>query len=87
MKVLVAFANETSVEVLRQFLTDHDCEVDVVARGIDCLPKVRQLVPDVFVLDRDLPCGGGDGVLACMRVDAEAGRVPVSRIPGAVGPD
>jgi CheY-like chemotaxis protein len=83
VKVLVAFTNERWVEVLREFLRERDCEVETVAQGVDCLPKLRQFLPDVLVLDRDLPWGGGDGVLACMRDDAHTATIPVVVMDGA----
>jgi len=49
------------------FLASRGFQMQTAGDGIDCLQKLRQAVPDLLILDRELPWGGGDGVVAVMR--------------------
>ena len=42
--------------------------------GLECAARLRECVPDVLVLEPQLPWGGGEGVLAMM------GEVPSLRL-------
>ena len=58
-------------------LADGGYAVAAATDGISCLNLLRDAAPDVAVLDRALPWGGGDGVLALMRQEPSYLRVPV----------
>jgi DNA-binding response OmpR family regulator len=45
--------------------------------GISCLSLLRGSIPQVAIIDRALPWGGGDGVIAVMRQKWRSVRVPV----------
>jgi CheY-like chemotaxis protein len=77
MKVIIAHANDGASQIIRQFLSEGGCDVETVSDGLECLEQLRRLVPDVLVLDLELPWGGGDGVLARMREDGDTPSVPV----------
>ncbi len=70
--VLVTDANRKLVDLFDRFLTRRGYVVDSAVDGMECMEKLRQLCPDVLVLDRNLPWGGGDGVLACLRQERPA---------------
>jgi two-component system OmpR family response regulator len=65
--LLIAEGDAELREVYRQFLAARGYDVETAADGLVCLEKLRRLRPAVLVLDRELPCGGGDGVLARLR--------------------
>lgn len=50
--------------------------VSVVRSGLECVNRLRTEVPDLLILDPDLPWGGGGGVLAMMREDYTVPLVP-----------
>jgi adenylate cyclase len=75
--LLIANADTFLVDVYRDFFVDLGYEVETAAGGLECLSKLRECLPDVLILDRDIPWGGGDGVLARMRQEAGLPQVPV----------
>ena len=50
--------------VYREPLLREGCELRTAVNGLDCVAQLRECVPDVLVLEPQLPWGGGDGVLA-----------------------
>ena len=48
-----------------------------VANALKCIGRMRQFLPDVLVLEPNLPWGGGDGVLAAMRDEPSLAHIPV----------
>ncbi len=75
--VLVAESNAELREIYRKFLGWRGFNVRAAACGLECLAKLRQETPAVLVLDRALPWGGGDGVLAWLREEGLQGEVAV----------
>ena len=72
--------------VIRRFLTERGYEVETSTDGLDCLAKLRQVTPAVLVLDLKLLWGGGDGVLAWLREENRAPRIPVLLTATAADP-
>ena len=72
--------------VYRRFLTERGYEVETSTDGLDCLAKLRQVTPAVLVLDLELLWGGGDGVLAWLREESPAPRIPVLLTATAADP-
>ena len=64
-------------QLYRRFLTVRGYRVETSTGGLDCLAKLRHVTPAVLVLDRELLWGGGDGVLAWLREESPAHRIPV----------
>ena len=75
--VLVAESNAELREIYRKFLGGRGFNVRAAACGLECLAKLGQETPAVLVLDRALPWGGGDGVLAWLREEGLQGEVAV----------
>jgi len=75
--LLIADGNAEWCNLCRQFLTKRGYEVETSSDGLDCLRKLRRLTPAAFVLDLELPWGGGDGILAWLREENPAHGVPV----------
>ncbi len=48
-----------------------------VTNARECIGRLRQIVPDVLVLEPYLPWGGGAGVLAVMRDEPNLADIPV----------
>jgi len=76
-RLLIADRNVELCQVFRRFLTERGYEVETCTDGLDCLAKLRQLLPAVLVLDLELLWGGGDGVLAWLREESPAPGFPV----------
>jgi len=74
---LLADTDETLLVSYREHLCREGFQVATATNGLDCVAQLRSFVPDVLVLDPELPWGRGDGVLAVMHEDADVPVVPV----------
>jgi len=75
-RVLLATDADWIHEEVDAALAGDDIEVLRVREGVDVLPAVHQLAPDLVVLD--LQIGNMGGMAACMnlRLDESVGRLP-----------
>jgi DNA-binding response OmpR family regulator len=76
-RVLIAEADADLRAIYQRFFSYHRWQVQTAGGGLECLAKLRQLPPDLLVLDWELPWGGGEGVLALMRENPRLLAVPV----------
>jgi len=65
--VLFTDADRQMRDVYAWLLDSYGFKVDTTGAGLECLAKLRRFVPDLLILDLELPWGGGDGVLAILR--------------------
>jgi DNA-binding response OmpR family regulator len=77
IRVLMADPDESLHPVYREPLSREGFEVDMALSGLECVSRLRERVPDMLVLEPQLPWGGGDGVLAIMGEDPDLAAVPV----------
>ena len=82
VSVLIAQADESSAEGCKRLLSLCNFQVETVSNGIDCLRSLRQVPPDLLLLDPELPWGGGEGVMAIMREGDDIAAVPVILLCG-----
>jgi len=75
--LLIAEGDPDLRDVFREFLTREGYRVETAADALDCVKKVREVMPAVLVLDLGLLWGGADGVLAWLREGAAMFGVPV----------
>ena len=85
-RLLIADRDAELCEVFRRFLTERGYEVETSTDGLDCLAKLRQVTPAVLVLDLELFWSGGDGVLAWLREERSASKIPVLLTATAAAP-
>src|SRR3954470_3018199 len=71
VRVLIADPDQLLVASYREFLAGEGFEVATAADGLDCMAKLRSFAPDVLVLEPAQLWGGGDGVLARLREEAD----------------
>jgi DNA-binding response OmpR family regulator len=64
-------------DIFQSFLTTRGYGVETASNGLDCVEKLRRVVPAAIVLDRELCWRGGDGVLAWLRESEATLSVPV----------
>jgi DNA-binding response OmpR family regulator len=76
-KLLIAEGDAELRDVYRRFLTERGYDVETASDGLDCLKKLRRLMPAVLVLDWEVRWGGGDGVLAWLREQGATAGVSV----------
>jgi two-component system, NtrC family, response regulator HydG len=75
-RLLLADADQAMSGLCRAYLTHFGYDVDTALDGAECLSKLQRRMPDLLLLDLDLPGGGGELVLAQLR-GTEGPRVPV----------
>jgi DNA-binding response OmpR family regulator len=73
----MADPDEALQPVYRERLAQEGFEVVTVFSGLECVARLRESVPDLLVLEAQLPWGGGDGVLAIMGEVPLLATVPV----------
>lgn len=73
----MADPDESIHPVYREPLSQEGFEVDMALNGLECVSRLHERVPDVLVLELQLPWGGSDGVLAMMGEDPDLAIVPV----------
>jgi DNA-binding response OmpR family regulator len=76
-RVLIADPDKSLLAMYRESLTREGFEVATATDGLDCMAKLRSFAPDVLVLEPAQLWGGGDGVLARMREEADVSPAKV----------
>lgn len=77
IRVLMADPDESLHPVYRETLLREGFEVVTALSGLECVAELRERIPDVLVLEPQLPWGGGEGVLALMGEIPDLAVVPV----------
>ena len=77
ISVLMADPDPSLPAVYRGPLLQAGFEMRTAVDGLECVGRMRERVPDVLVLEPDIPWGGGDGVLARMTEVSHLAAVPV----------
>jgi CheY-like chemotaxis protein len=79
-KILVADDEAPILDLVRQTLAGHT--VVTAANGKDALARIRSEMPDLIVLDIDMP--GMDGLAVCkaVKLDPNLRRIPVLMLTG-----
>jgi DNA-binding response OmpR family regulator len=77
VRVLIADPDKSLLAMYREVLPGEGFEVVTAPSGLECIARLRERVPDVLVLDPQLPWGGADGVLAMMCEGTDLAIVPV----------
>jgi CheY-like chemotaxis protein len=73
----MADPDESLQPVYREPLAQEGFDVVAARSGLECVARLRERVPDLLVLEPQLPWGGGEGVLAIMGEVPELADVPV----------
>ena len=78
--VLLATDADHLAEEVFAALADGDTTVSRVRAGVEVRPAVAELEPDLVVLDLQIGNMGGVAASLDLRLEADAGRVPQTRI-------
>lgn len=87
LSVLVIDDDPEDVELLTLGLTNLGCSVSSAADGDEGLRRVRELKPDLVVLDYSMPIQTGFDVLREMKRSEDTAAIPVIFISAYVGAD
>ena len=85
IRVLIADPDESLLAEYQEHSRD-DFDVVTAPNGLECVDRLREQVPDVLVLEPQLPWGGGDGVLAMMHNVLDLAAVPVMLLTSCSDP-
>ena len=77
IQVLMADPDDSLHPAYRGPLLQKGFELATTGSGLECVARLRERVPDMLVLEPQLPWGGGEGVLAIMGEVPELASVPV----------
>lgn len=77
IRVLLADPDESLRLAYRGPLFEEGFELVAATGGVECMERMVKHVPDVLVIEPQLPWGGGAGVLAMMGVNPALAAVPV----------
>jgi two-component system cell cycle response regulator DivK len=76
-KILVADDSDPSRELIREVLELSDYEVIEAADGAEALSRIRETMPDLVLMDIQMPRLNGYDVLRHLREDQRLVRLPV----------
>lgn len=75
--VLIAESDAELCDIYCRFFGQRGYEAESTRDGLDCLARLRRRSPTTLVLDRQLPWGGGDGIVAWLREECGVAELPV----------
>ena len=84
-KVLVVEDNELNLRLFCDLLRAHDCVVQGVRDGRDALDTARAFVPDLIVMDIQMPHVTGIELIEAVRADAGLAHIPVMAVTAYAG--
>ena len=77
MRLLIAESNATLARIYSWFFLGEGFEVETVADALQCALVVRDRLPDLVILEYELPWGGAMTVLDKLGNDPRCSSVPV----------
>ena len=76
-KILLIEDEEIMIDLLQKKLTEQGYQVEVARNGEEGIKKIKQIMPDLILLDIIMPKKGGFEVLEEMQQDDNIKHVPV----------
>lgn len=68
--LLIADSDTLVLESYKRYFSNRGFQVETASDGLQCLDRLRELPPDILVLQRDLLWGGSEGILAWLREES-----------------
>ena len=69
MRLLIADSDPMMKALYESYFANKDFQVATASNGLQCIDAIRKQMPDVLVIEHQLPWGGDDGVLECLQQD------------------
>ena len=76
-KILVAEDMQATREVVRFLLSNRGFDVIEATNGIEALERTRSQLPDLLILDSDMPEKSGYDVFRALKYDDACKKIPV----------
>jgi len=77
MKILVAEDNPANRELIREILEVQGYEVLEAANGLEALEQIEEKLPDLVLMDIQMPLIDGLEAVSKLRTDERFGKLPV----------
>lgn len=77
MRILIADGDKTFLAQAQRYLMQRGHDARAASDGLACADILRELTPDIVVLDYGLLWGGSQGVIALMRENPELSQIPM----------
>jgi two-component system cell cycle response regulator DivK len=85
-KVLVVEDNELNLKLFCDLLEVHDYETEAVRDGRDAVEKALAFLPDMIVMDIQLPHVTGLELIAAMKADPLLAAIPIMAVTAYASP-
>lgn len=85
-KVLVVEDNELNLKLFCDLLEVHDYEPTPVRDGLEAIDTARAVVPDLIIMDIQLPHISGLDLIAALKADEELAAIPILAVTAYASP-
>jgi CheY-like chemotaxis protein len=86
-KILLVEDNPAGLEALTEFLHFKGYTVDVATNGLEAIDRVKQLSPDLVLMDVQMPVMDGLEATRRIRADASLAAIPIIMLTALVMPE
>jgi two-component system cell cycle response regulator DivK len=86
-KVLVVEDNELNLKLFCDLLRAHDFEAEPVRDGREAVAQARACLPDLIIMDIQMPYVTGYELILELKADEELQRIPVMAVTAYAGRD
>ncbi len=84
-RVLVVEDNELNLKLFCDLLRAHDYAAEPVRDGRDAVAKAREIVPDLIIMDIQLPHVTGIELIGKMKADPSLKHIPIMAVTAYAG--
>lgn len=76
-KILVVEDNPVNLELVRDLLENYGYDVFTAANGLEALDLAKKTIPDLILMDLQLPGMGGLTVTRLIKEDPQTAHIPI----------
>ena len=84
-RVLVVEDNELNLKLFCDLLRAHDFIAEPVRDGREALDRAREFVPDLIVMDIQMPYVTGYELIVQIKADEDLGKIPIMAVTAYAG--
>jgi two-component system cell cycle response regulator DivK len=84
-RVLVVEDNELNLKLFCDLLRAHEFETEPVRDGREAVERARAFVPNLIVMDIQLPYVSGYDLILQIKADENLGRIPIMAVTAYAG--